>query len=61
MFNNHRVNKSEIMNLNNVIQYTYDINKILTRIKEYFLKNINEYFFKIMFDNITPHFINIYS
>ena len=37
MFYNHRENISEIMNIDNVIQYKYDISKTLTRIKEYFL------------------------
>ena len=36
MFNNHRENISEIMDINNVIQYKYDISKISTRIKVLF-------------------------
>ena len=44
MFNNRRENSSEIINMNNVIQYKYDISKILTRIKEYFLEILNNIF-----------------
>ena len=47
MFNNHRENISEIMNVNNVVQYNmiqYDISKTFTRIKEYFLTILTNIF-----------------
>ena len=44
MFNNHRENISKIMNVNNVMQYKYDISKTFTRIKEYFLTILTNIF-----------------
>ena len=38
MFNDHRENINETMNVNNGIQYKYNISKTFSRIKEYFLK-----------------------
>ena len=61
MFNNHRENISEIMNVNNVMQQKYDISKTFTRIKEYFLTILTNIFFIIMSDNIMLYFINIFS
>ena len=61
MFNNHRENISEIMNVNNVMQYKYDIRKTFSRIMEYFLAILTNIFFIIMSDNIILSFINIFS
>ena len=44
MVNYHSENISEMINLNNVIQYKYDINKTLTGIKNVFSK-FNQHFF----------------
>ena len=44
MFNYHSENISDIMNVNNVIQYKYTFSKTLTRIKEYFLKILSNTF-----------------
>ena len=52
MFNNSTENISKIMNVNHVIQNKYNISKTLTRIKD-LKKNINQYVFLIIFDNIT--------
>ena len=49
MFNYHSENISEILNVNDkVIQYNYDISKTLTRIKEYFLKTLTNFFYKCL-------------
>ena len=60
MFNNNKENISEIMNIN-VMQKKYNISQTLTRIKEYFLIVSTNFLFRIMFDNITLSFINIYN
>ena len=60
MFNNHSESISEIINVNNVIQYKYDIGKHKRELRNIYLK-FSPIFFMIMFDNIKPSFINIYS
>ena len=44
MFNNHRENISEMMNVNNVIQSKYHISKTFMRIKEYIFKILTNIF-----------------
>ena len=45
MFNYHSESISEVINVNHIIQYNYDISKTLTRIKEYFFKIYTNIFY----------------
>ena len=57
----HEQDISEILNVNNVLQYRYDISKTLRIIKYIFSWDINHYLLITMFDNGKSSVINIYS